>query len=538
MNQGESQGERSVLGRRRFLTGAAATAAVVTVGCSGSDGKSGTAGDATTTTTTRQGFTTTTTHTAKLDADPFRLGVASGDPLPDRVVLWTRLAPDPIAANGAGGMASSPVDVVWEIASDERFTKIAAAGVATAEAAHGHSVHVDAADLTPATGYFYRFRVGEWSSPVGRTRTLPDGKTDRFRLAVANCQMFETGQYAAYRAMVEEDFDLVVHLGDYIYEYAALPGERTVAPAGPIATLADYRLRHASYRLDKHLAAAHARFPFVVTWDDHDVANNYMGDHVPGLDDAGAKERKAVAYQAFWEHLPLRLDPPDGPDLTLHRALTIGDLARLHMLDERQDAALPPCRSNPDDTMDFGNCDAREGEDRTRLGTAQEKWLDGSLAEGGVTWNLLGNPVVLAPVDAGSVDPAYYLDSWDGFPQARQRLVDRLAEADNPVVLTGDYHQGMVLDVHQTPADLATPVVAPEFMAPPISSGLFGADVTARNPHIREQLNNHGYLGVEVTPDRLTAQFHTVDNVTKADSPVTLASTWVVDAGDPVTRRA
>lgn len=535
----------SALSRRRFLTGSAAAAALVAAGCS-DGGSSGTSTGASSTTSSAagggvaSGASSTTLHTAKLAADPFTLGVASGDPLADRVILWTRLAPDALAADGSGGMAADPVDVVWEIATDDRFTKVVTSGVATATADHGHSVHVDATGLDPATDHHYRFRVGEWTSPVGRARTLPTGTPDRFALAVANCQMLETGAFAAYRHLAGQDLDLVLHLGDYIYEYPGVPGPRMSQPAHAVVTLADYRLRYASYHLDPDLQAAHARFPFVVTWDDHEVANNTMGDVVPGSPEGGDLDRKAAAYQAWWENLPVRLDPPEGSVLAVHRRFEVGDLARVHVLDERQHSALPPCRPEPRDTTDFGNCEAREAEDRTRLGAEQEAWLEDGLAEGGVTWNLLGNPVVLAGIDSGAVDgeAAYYLDVWDGFPQARDRLLGQLAGADNPVVLTGDYHQGMVLDVHRIPFDPTSEVVAPEFMAPPISSVLFGQDVRPRTPHLREQLNHHGYLAVEVTPDQLTARFQVVADVTDAASAVTTASTWVVDAGDPVTRRA
>ncbi|HMS88754.1 MAG TPA: alkaline phosphatase D family protein [Acidimicrobiales bacterium] len=532
----------SALSRRRFLTGSAAAVALVAAGCS-DGGSSGTSTGASSTTATSAGAgaqSTTTVHTARLAADPFTLGVASGDPLADRVILWTRLAPDALAVDGSGGMAGDPVDVVWEIATDDRFTKVVTSGVFTAEVDHGHSVHVDATGLDPGTDHHYRFRVGDWTSPVGRARTLPDGTPDRFALAVANCQMLETGAFAAYRHLATQDLDLVLHLGDYIYEYPGVPGPRMSQPGHAVVTLADYRLRYASYHLDTDLQAAHARFPFVVTWDDHEVANNYMGDVVPGSPSGGDLDRKAAAYQAWWENLPVRLDPPQGSVLAVHRSFQVGDLARVHVLDERQHSDLPPCRPDPRDTTDFGNCEAREAEDRSRLGADQEAWLQAGLAEGGVTWNLLGNPVVLAGIDSGAVDgeAAYYLDVWDGFPQARDRLLGQLAGADNPVVLTGDYHQGMVLDVHRTPFDTGSEVVAPEFMAPPISSVLFSQDVGPRTPHLREQLDRHGYLAVEVTPDQLTARFQVVADVADAASPVTTASTWVVDAGDPVTRRA
>lgn len=527
------------LSRRRFLTGSAAAAALVAAGCSdgGSGAKATRAGGASTTTAAQS---TTTLHTAKLSGDPFTLGVASGDPLADRVILWTRLAPDALATDGAGGMPTDPVDVIWEVAADERFTRLVTSGVATARPDHGHSVHVDATGLDPATVHYYRFKVGDYTSPVGRARTLPDGRVDRLRLAVANCQMYETGAWAAYRHMATTDLDLVLHLGDYIYEYPGVPGARMSQPDHFVMSLADYRLRYASYHLDPHLQAAHAATPFVVTWDDHEVANNYMGDVVPGTPDGGDLDRKAAAYQAWWENIPVRLDPPDGSVLAVHRNFTVGDLARIHVLDERQHADLPPCRPEPHDTTDFGDCADREGQDRTRLGAEQEAWLKEGLAEGGVTWNLLGNPVVLAGVDAGAVDgdPAFYLDVWDGFPQARQRLIEQLSAADNPVVLTGDYHQGMVLDVHRTPFDQNSPVVAPEFMAPPISSVLFSQDVSPRTPHLREQTNRHGYLEVEVTPDRLTARYQVVADVADAASSVTTSSTWVVDAGDPVSRPA
>jgi alkaline phosphatase D len=526
------------LSRRRFLGGATATVALVAAGCA--DGSGETTVASSTTASTPGSATSTTLHTARLAGDPFTLGVASGDPLADRAILWTRLAPDALAADGGGGVGADKVDVVWEVAADDRFTRVVTAGVFTAEARHGHSVHVDATGLEPGTDHHYRFRVGEWTSPVGRVRTLADGSPDRFRLAVANCQMRETGAYAAYRQMVEEDFDLVLHLGDYIYEYPGVPGERMAHPDRMLMTLADYRLRYASYRLDPHLQAAHARFPFVAVWDDHEVANNFMGDDVPGTPEGGDADRLAAAYQAWWENLPVRVAAPEGPALEIYRGFAVGDLARVHMLDERQYSDVPPCRPDPDNTIDFGDCEERTAVDRTRLGPEQETWLDGELRRGGVTWNLVGNPVVLAGVDSGPADgdAAYYLEVWDGFPQARARLIDSLAAADNPVVLTGDYHQGMVLDVHRTPFDPTSEVVAPEFMAPAISSPLFGADVSPRTPHLREQLNHHGYLAVEVTPDRLTARFQVVDDVVDPDSAVRTASTWVVDAGDPISRRA
>jgi alkaline phosphatase D len=527
------------VGRRRFLLGAAAATTVVLVGCGSGDSDGG--GDGTTTTGARRAVDPVDAPTGRWNDRPvFTLGVASGDPTPTSVILWTRLALDPTADDGRGGLPDEDIAVAWDLAADEGFSKVLASKLVKAESAHGHSVHVDARGLEPGTTYWYRFRVGDQTSTVGQTATLPDGSPTSFGLAVVNCQMYEGGAYGAYRNLVDEDVDLVVHLGDYIYEYPGGTGEgRHSLPNRILKTLDDFRLRYASYKLDPDLQAAHARFPFVATWDDHEVANNYMGDTVPGeATPEEVRDRKAAAYLAWWENMPVRLEPPKGSDLAVYRDFAIGDLARLFLLDERQDAAEPPCRGSSTAGLDYGNCDDVEGEDRTRLGKDQEAWLDGALADSTATWNLLGNPVVLAGVDAGKDEPAFYLDTWDGYPDARKRLIAQLAEVDNPVVLTGDYHAGMVLDVHRVPFDQDTPVVAPEFMAPPISSALFDADVTARTPQLRQQINEYGYLVVAVTPDELTATFRVVDDVADPKTGISTAATWKVTAGNPVAEQA
>ncbi len=529
---------RHRVGRREFLIGAAGTAAAFAAGCS-SDPK-----QATPTTTRLRLDPAARAAAAKIHDDPFTLSVASGDPLTDRVILWTRLAPQPLAAVDGQPGVGERIDVAWEIATDDRFTRIVTQGTATAEARHAHSVHVDATGLEPATNYHYRFSVGRWTSPVGRTRTLPVGSPKRFSLGVVNCQMFETGSYAAYRHLAQEDLDLVLHLGDYIYEYpgglgAYTPSRKSAPDAGP-TDLASYRVRHASYRLDPDLAAAHARHPFALTWDDHDVANNYMGDVLPGATPEQVMARRQGAYQAWWEHLPVRLDPPVDGSLAVYRGFDIGDLARLSLLDERQDAAEPPCRDTSTPSLDYGDCPDRTVGHRTRLGTDQDTWVAKQFATSKATWNLLGNPVVLAGVDGGTgTEPdAYYLDTWDGFPAARIQLIDHLSKASNPVVLTGDYHAGMVLDVHRTPFDQSSEVVAAELMSPPISSVLFSADVSARTPQLRQQLNAHGYLTVDVTPDRLTGRFRTLAEVTDPKTTISTAATWHVDPGNPVATKA
>jgi alkaline phosphatase D len=518
--------------RRQVLVGGAALAVGWAAGCGGDDG------DGAATDTTAATTTTPARPPPELSGDPFTLGVASGDPTATSVILWTRLAPEPLALDGLGGMPDEPVDVRWEVATDDAFTDVVQTGVATAEPGHAHSVHADATDLDPGAEYRYRFLVGDATSPTGRTRTLPDGSPDRFGIGVVNCQWFETGTYAAYRHLLDEEVDLVLHLGDYIYEYPGDPeGARPTLPDRILETLSDYRLRYASYRADADLRAAHERFPWVLTWDDHEVANNYMGDAlVEDPDPDVARARRAAAYRAWWEHLPVRVGPPDGGDLSIYQHLDVGDLARIYVLDQRQHSDVPPCRGTDTAEGDFGDCAERTDDaDRTRLGADQEAWFDEATAASTATWNLVGNPVVLAGVDGGSDadGPKYYLDTWDGFPTARHRLIDRLAEVDNPVVLTGDYHAGMVLDVHQRPFEEGSPLVAPEFMAPPISSVLFPADVSARTPQLRQQTNGHGYLTAHVTPDELTVAFRVLDDVTDAGSAISTTATWAVTAGDP-----
>ncbi|MBL8775765.1 MAG: alkaline phosphatase D family protein [Acidimicrobiales bacterium] len=523
--------------RRGFLLGAASMVALGACG-SGGDGGDGGGGASGSGGATPTPTTAAVTGPSSLRADPFTLGVASGDPRPDSVILWTRLAPDPLARDGAGGMGSGPVDVAWDVATDDAFTELIGSGVATAAPEFGHSVHVDATGLDPAGEYFYRFRVGDFTSPVGRTRTLPaaDASPEQVRLGIANCQHLEAGFYAAYRHLADEDVDLVVHLGDYIYELPATggpDGNRSSLPALPPKTLEEFRLRYASYKVDPDLQAAHAAAPFALVWDDHEVSDNYMGDTLPNGDPpAAVLELRTAAYQAWWENLPVRLDPPDGPDLDIYHDVVFGDLARLYLLDERQYADEPPCRGETV-PYDYGHCDA-VGDERTRLGADQEAWLDETARQGGVSWNLLGTPVALAGIDAGTGDePKFFLDLWDGYPVARQQVIDLLAEVDNPVVISGDYHQGMVLAVNEVPFDTDSPLVATEFMAPPISSVLFSDDVSERTPQLRQQLDGHGYLVIEATPEALTAEFRMLDDVRDPDSGIETASTWRVDAGDP-----
>jgi alkaline phosphatase D len=304
---------------------------------------------------------------------PFQLGVASGDPAADGFVIWTRLAPDPV---GGGGMPAEPVEVVWQVAHDETFERIVREGKTVATPDWAHSVHVEVEGLEPDRWYFYRFQAGDEISPVGRARTFPapESAAARMRFAFASCQHYESGLYTAYEHMLGEDLDLIAHLGDYIYEGATSRGN-TVRKhnSKEIETLDEYRNRHALYKTDELLQAAHAACPWIVTWDDHEFDNNCAGDisEEPNVAREDYLRRRAAAYQAYYEHMPLRRSAlPQGPDMQLYRKVSFGSLAEFFVLDTRQYRTDQPCGD--------GNkppCDDVYDPQATLLGEAQEKWL-------------------------------------------------------------------------------------------------------------------------------------------------------------------
>ncbi|GAA4765025.1 alkaline phosphatase D family protein [Actinomycetospora chibensis] len=475
-------------------------------------------------------------------ASPFTLGVASGDPTPDGVVLWTRLAPDPLAPDGLGGMPSRPVLVEWEVAADAGFRAPLARGSAVARAEDAHAVHVEVAGLRPAAEHFYRFRVGTEISPVGRARTAPapGARVDRFAFAIASCQSRPDGYYNAHAAIARDDLDLVAWLGDYIYESAAVgvPG-RAHLPAREAVSLADYRLRHGQYRSDPDLQAAHAAAPWAVTIDDHDVENNWAGDvsqvdDEPDNDPAVFRARRADAYRAFWEHMPLRrAQRPQGPEMRMHRRLTFGDLLDLHLLDTRryrtdQDPKRPRDRA------------------RTMLGAEQRAWLTTALAGPTARWNALGQQVFFSPRDL-TAGPATGLDedSWDDCAAERDALRDHLvaARTPNPVILTGDVHAAHACDVRADFTDPSSRVVATELVTTSISSGGNGsargagdAALLAENPHIRFVDRRRGYVRNVVTPREWRADFQVLDTVSTRGAPARTATSVVIPDGDPGAR--
>jgi alkaline phosphatase D len=465
----------------------------------------------------------------------FSLGVASGDPIPGGVVLWTRLAPEPLAG---GGMPPVEVPVRWEVAGDEDFRRVVRAGWATASPGLGHSVHVDVRHLRPDAWYFYRFRAGDQVSPVGRTRTAPPrGRGDRLRFLFASCQNWQDGFWPAWAFAPQEDPDLVVHLGDYIYEGGANPAAVRQHNSAEITTLDAYRNRYGLYKGDPALQAIHAACPWVVTWDDHEVENNYAGliPQVPAEAPAFAA-RRAAAYQAWWEHQPVRLPPPTGPDLRIYRAVDWGRLARFHVLDSRQYRDDQPCGTN-----DIGpSCEARTAPDRSLLGPDQEAWLGRSLRRSKATWDVVANQVVMTSMPfAGTL---YNLDQWDGYAAARARVIDQLAAAgtDNPIVITGDIHAAGVGDlVGENPDGTpSTEVRGTELVGTSISSGFDPAfadiaeQLISALPHVRWADTHHrGYVRCDVDRDELRARYQQVQTVLQPNAPVTTGRAWVVEAG-------
>lgn len=473
--------------------------------------------------------------------DPFTLGVASGDPAPGGVVLWTRLAPHPLADDGLGGMPDRDVAVEWQVAEDEGFRRVARAGRATARAQDAHSVHVEVDGLRPGAEYFYRFRAGGHISPAGRTRTAPaPGTAAPLTFAAASCAYYEHGYFTAYRRLAERHPDLVLHLGDYLYEDAAgdeatLPIVRRHTP-GKCQTLADYRRRHAQYRTDPDLRAAHAAAPWAVIWDDHEVENNWAGD-VPGTKVPGFPARKRAAIRAYYEHMPLRPSAfrREGR-IGLTRRLDWGGTAALHLLDTRQYRSDQPC----DDGLRAG-CDERLDERRALLGPAQLRWLEAGLRGSGARWNVLAQQVFLAQHDL-RLGPGQEmaLDGWDGYAAERGRLLDALRSsgARNPVVLTGDVHVAHACDLRADFDDPDSARVGVELVATSIASDGDGysdpvenAAVRAENPHIAFVDQRRGYVLAKIGPGELRAEFHALPYITREGAEATVAAAFTVPDG-------
>jgi alkaline phosphatase D len=472
----------------------------------------------------------------------FGLGVASGEPLPDSVVLWTRLAPDPL--NG-GGMPPAPVAVGWEVAEDAAMQRVVARGCAEARAEWAHAVHVEAKGLRPARWYWYRFHAQGQASPVGRTRTAPapSAAPQRLGFAVASCQDFQNGYYGAYRHMARESIDFVLHLGDYIYEYPARPDRVRRHRGGETVTLADYRNRYAQYRADPDLQAAHAALPWLAVWDDHEVENDYADDRSEKRTaPADFLRRRAAAYRAYFEHMPLPPGmAPTGPRLPLYRRRAFGDLVDLFLLDGRQyrsDQACPGPRFggqvvNPDKCAELA--DPR----RTLLGAEQERWLFQGIAQRRGRWTVIGQQLLMASLiqTTREGEPGIWTDGWDGYPVARRRLADHLADAKvpNPVVLGGDIHSYWVSEVKRDYRDPRSPPVASEFVATSISSSGVPqsvVDAGLKLPHVKfAEARWRGYIRCTVTPRLWRSDLQTVDTIARPDARLATLRSFAIEAG-------
>jgi alkaline phosphatase D len=488
---------------------------------------------------------------------PFALGVASGDPTPDGMVLWTRLQPS------TAGAAQASITVHWELAHDAGFRQIVQHGQAQARPEWGHSVHVELQGLAPDRWYYYRFRCGEATSATGRTRTAPapDALPARLRLAFASCQRWEHGHYAAWRQVVTDAPDLVLFLGDYIYEYASpknTTGLARVHSLHAARTLADYRERYALHKSDPLLQAAHAACPWIVTWDDHEVQNDYAGHQGRDGDTSAFTAQRLAGWQAFYENMPLRAASlAQGVQaLQIYRTLAWGRLAQFQVLDARQYRDWQACRKLGDSSakgVQPAHCDALADPQRSLLGRAQERWLEAALARSQVQdqardtearWSVIAQQTLFSPRRYPS--GVRSTDSWEGYPAARDRLLHTLQAHPqrNTVFLGGDIHQNYVCNVPAPGADPESHSwLASEFCGTSLTSqsGTTQAQVDAvarHNPHVLlARCEERGYGLAELTPRQWQTTLRAVDDPLRADSPVRTLARFVVADGRPGPQR-
>lgn len=482
--------------------------------------------------------------------NPFALGVASGDPVSDGFVIWTRLAPGQFDGSVLDDEA---IDVVWEVATDDRMQNVIQSGTVRALKSLAHAVHVEIRGLPPARPWWYRFRMkngdasrigAAWSAPTIGTRL------SELRVAFASCQHFEQGYFTAYDLMEQDKPDLVMHLGDYIYESSW--GDPVRRHEGPEPyRLDDYRARHALYKTDRSLQAAHARTPWLVTWDDHEVDNDYQSLESEDWEDHDAfVKRRAAAYQAYYEHMPLRRIAFPGPgEMKLYQRSVFGDLLQIAMLDNRQYRSPAACRTKEKGggQLVSATCKDLFEDGRTMLGDEQERWLTSALSRSQTKWNMLGNGEMFARLrqTAKSGDEGFWTDDWNGFPNARQRLVSLLAKVKvaNPVIVTGDIHSFWVNDVKENERKDESSVVATELVGTSITSAgvpyeTFSALLPA-NPHVKFfESRKRGYVSCRITPETLTANLQVVDDVRQTASPGHTLATFVIETGKPGAVRA
>jgi alkaline phosphatase D len=475
--------------------------------------------------------------------DPFPLGVASGYPRPDGMVLWTRLA---------GPLEPVAIPVRWEVAADEAMRRIVASGRTEALPEWAHSVHVEPRGLEPDRWYWYRFTAGEAASPVGRTRTAPaaGAAVSRLRFAFASCQQYEQGWFSAHRHLADDDLDLVAFLGDYIYESSWGRDHVRKHSGGEPYTLDEYRARYALYKADPDLQKSHHAFPWILTWDDHEVDNDYANDRSEdGMPRDRFLARRAAAYRAFYEHQPLPASMrPQGPDMRIYTTLPWGRTADFHIVDDRQyrDPQVCPTRAGGSTVVDPSICTAIADPSRSMLGAAQESWLERQLAGSGAAWNILAQQTLMAQLDRKlGPERQFWTDGWDGYPAARRKLLSFLKERRirNPVVIGGDVHMHWVADLKPDFDDAKSPVVASEFCGTSITSqGPSQKMVDAlmgESPHMKYgRSDQRGYVRVSIAGGRLGAELVGLDTVKKPDTRAEVLARFVVEDGKPGPQRA
>ena len=498
---------------------------------------------------------------APLKHNPFTLGVASGSPSHHSVVLWTRLMPD--ANSGQSNFASSDISVQWEVADDEHFKVNRRSGQVVALATLAHSVHLELEGLQSDRWYFYRFQLGDAQSTVGRTRTLPhpEAMVQKLRVAYASCQRWEHGYFSAYDHMAQENLDMVLFLGDYIYEYAAAANPVRIPPGGWVTSLSDYRNRYALNKSEKSLQAMHAQCPWLVTWDDHEVSNDYAGlvRGFSGNITLDFEAQRAQAYQAFYEHMPLRASAltrsleglARGAEMRIYGQVAFGKLANIYLLDDRQYRDRQVCNKG----LNFGSgwvdpdqCEAWLNPSRTLLGPQQEQWLNQSFASARNdqrVWNVVAQQTLFGRRDykVGS-GLSLWNDGWDGYSAARQRMTQSMQThaLKNPVLIGGDVHENWVGHVMADAYKDDSAKIGVEFCGAGITARSAGnsklAERLRENPHfIFADSERKGYGVVEFTAKQIQTELRVVDDVRLPQTKVETLAKFAVEAGVPQVQR-
>jgi len=475
----------------------------------------------------------------------FQHGVASGDPLADRVILWTRITPEKPDLQS--------VEVQWRVYTDKRGLELAKQGTLLTGAARDFTVKLDAIGLEPEQDYYYQFEALGHISPMGRTHTLSDTTLDELNLAVVSCANYIYGHFNVYESVAgNDDLDVVIFLGDYLYEYANSPAKKTPKirlhiPDHEITVLDDYRQRHAQYKTDTQLQAAHARHPFIAVWDDHESANNSWKtgaqNHNPELDEGTWSDRKRAAIRAYFEWMPIRAFP-ENPASRIYRSFAFGDLVDLMMLDTRLEGRSEQAAAD-------ASIDSLDDPAKRILSDQQTKWLEGELVDSQqrkTQWRLIGQQVMFGQLIVDNT--VLNMDQWDGYPGSRTKVLDIIEDnnIDNVAILTGDIHSSWAMDISRDPFAENPKPLAVEFVTPSVTSPAVTDPVEAKEradgvkkalPHLHfVDLNLHGYISISINRERIKSSWIFVDTVLSTNYREYTAATLICDSGSARLRQA